>query len=124
MTTTKRKLAAVDEDAMTRAIAMLRQLGGRDREQIDSMLQDRDWATVGRYAAFSCQVDHLHPQPWQRTPCHVGDLEEALREPLGQRSGRREAAELLQKMLLLGLSRFEPDPMAAIKSIEVRPQAK
>ena len=48
----------------------------------------------------------------------VGDLDAALREPLGDPRGEREAAELLQWMLAAGLSKFEPDLLDALDRIE------
>ena len=44
----------------------------------------------------------------------VRDLDAALREPFGGKRGDREAAELLQRMLDAGLSKYEPDPLAAL----------
>jgi hypothetical protein len=42
----------------------------------------------------------------------------ALRLPFGDQRGTREAAELLQKMLKLGLSRYEPSAVDAIAEAE------
>jgi hypothetical protein len=44
----------------------------------------------------------------------IRDLDAALREPFGGKRGDREAAELLQRMLDAGLSKYEPDPLAAL----------
>jgi hypothetical protein len=59
----------------------------------------------------------LHLQPWQLPPCDT-NLDSALREPFGDASGRREAGEVLKRLLALGLSRYEPDPMRAIAQAE------
>jgi hypothetical protein len=52
-------------------------------------------------------------KPWQPPPCRVraGDLE----APPSDVFGCREAAELLQRMLALGISRWHPDPLKAIE---------
>jgi hypothetical protein len=42
----------------------------------------------------------------------------SLREPFTDARGSREAGEVLQRLLKLGLSKFEPDPMAAIDDAE------
>lgn len=55
--------------------------------------------------------------PWQQAPSTI-NLETALREPHGEAHGRREGAELLEKMLALGLSKFEADPVAALARAE------
>ena len=57
--------------------------------------------------------------PWQSAPLWYGNhLETILREPYGDSSGRREAGEILKKLFALGLSKFEPDPLAAIAAAE------
>ena len=59
-------------------------------------------------------VPGLNLQAWQTPPMWVRDLDAALREPFGGKRGDREAAELLQRMLDAGLSKYEPDPLAAL----------
>jgi hypothetical protein len=63
------------------------------------MVADGDWTEVAKFAA-------------------------ALREPFGDQRGAREAGELLSKMLALGISRFDPDPLQAIAEAEKRRAAK
>jgi hypothetical protein len=62
-------------------------------------------------------------QPWQDPPSAI-NLAAALREPFGDQRGAREAGELLSKMLALGISRFDPDPLQAIAEAEKRRAAK
>jgi hypothetical protein len=47
-------------------------------------------------------------------------LNSALREPFGDPRAARESAELLKRLSDTGLSRFEPDPLAAIAEAEQR----
>jgi hypothetical protein len=47
-----------------------------------------------------------------------------LREPFGDPSGRREAGEIIKKLLALGLSKYEPNPLQAIAAAEQRQTAK
>ena len=63
------------------------------------------------FARHSSQSESLQQMSWQIAPLWVGDLDAALREPFGDPRGEREAAELLQRMLAVGLSKFEPDPL-------------
>jgi hypothetical protein len=60
----------------------------------------------------------LHLKPWQPPPCWAEfDDEDNKAGPI---SGRRAAAELLQRMLALGIGRWHPDPLAAIEAAEGR----
>jgi hypothetical protein len=45
-------------------------------------------------------------------------LDDVLREPFGDASGRREAGEVLRRLLDAGLSRFEPNPLQALERAE------
>lgn len=101
---------------MRRAITTLREARDKGvREQVEAMRRSDTFEEVGTFASFSCQSDSLRLQPWQTAPLWVGDLAAALRKPFGDQRGDREAAEILQKLLANGLSRFEPDPLAALE---------
>jgi hypothetical protein len=106
-------MAGNDLAALKLAIKMRRTFSALDAEQIDHMLAREDWFEVARFAAYSCQYRTLKLKPWQPPPCRVraGDLEA---QP-GDVFGCREAAELLQRMLALGISRWHPDPLKAIE---------
>jgi hypothetical protein len=115
-----RKISRVDRDAMKRAIEELRRGGGEDARQIEQKLRDEPWEDVGRFAAYSCQDKNLKLQPWQVPPCWLRtdrDVEAALSMP-HDHSGRREAGELVQRLLAAGLSRDEPDPLGALARVE------
>ncbi len=110
----------VDREAMKRAIEELRREGGEDARQIEQKLRDEPWEDVGRFAAYSCQDKHLQLQPWQVPPCWLRtdrDVEAALSMP-HDHSGRREAGELVQRLLAASLSRYEPDPLTALEAAE------
>ena len=111
----------IDQDAMRRSIKTVRQRDRASADHIDAMMRDDDDASfegAGRFASASCQARALHLKPWQTIPLWVGDIEAALAEPYGDQRGDREAAEILQKLLSLGLSRFEPSPLDAIAAAE------
>lgn len=46
------------------------------------------------------------------------NLEAGLRLPFNSKNRERESAELLKRMLHAGLSRYEPDPAAALARVE------
>lgn len=112
-------LSPVDHEAMTRAIELCCQRGAAKAEQIDDMIAD-DWRQAAVFSAYSCQNHYLHLAPWQDPPCEIHDLDAALRLPFGDPRGRREAAEILKKLLANNLSRYEPDPRNALDQVEAR----
>jgi hypothetical protein len=76
------------------------------------------------HQTFGLGVSPFHSFVRATPPCWITDLATAMREPFGDPRGEREAAELLQKMLAAGLSRFEPDPLAAFDRIEAKKAAR
>jgi hypothetical protein len=110
-------LTAADIDAMTRAIEMCRAEGAGRHRQIDAKLKDEKWARVGRFASYCSQTTTLRLEPWETPPIWIRDIDAALHAPDDARRVR-DAARLLQKMLALGISRYEPSPMKAIERAE------
>jgi hypothetical protein len=112
-------LSAVDREAMTRAITMAKERSRRERErlrdgksQIQHMLETRPWIEVGKFCAYSCQRRSLGLKPWEWAPVSV-----RVDDPNPEHS---EAHKLLKRLLANNLSRFEPDPVAALAAIEAR----
>ena len=102
-----------DRNALVLALKLQRARGKDHAEQLDGMLEDRHWTEVAHFAAYSCQCDALHLKPWEEPPVWAEDDY----DPATDRHpdhGRREAHRLLQQMLALGISRYHPDPLAAI----------
>jgi hypothetical protein len=110
-------MTPTDLAALERALVACRAEGPARAGQLDSMLASDSWERVAKFAAFSVQIDSLGLMPCQKPPCQTR-LETALLEPFGDQRGSREAAEILRKLLVLGLSRFEPDPIGAIADAE------
>ena len=105
-----------DEAAMRLAIEMQIARGGTRRRQIEYMLKSDPWLSVGKFAAYSCQIASLRLEPWELAPVAVDPVNPDAGRADVQRStdGRYEAAALLREMLSLGISRWHPDPKAAI----------
>ena len=117
-------LTQIDRDALERAFEIARQDPAQRRRIDERLATGRSWEDVARSCAHDCQTDALGLMPWQLTPIYYANhLDAVLREPFGDPSGRREAGEVLQRLLRLGLSKFEPDP-AAIAAAEQRQAAK
>ena len=105
-----------DEAAMRLAIEMQIARGGERRRQIEDMLKHDPWESVGKFASYSCQIASLRLEPWELASVAVdADNPDAGRADVQRASdGRYEAAALLREMLSLGISRWHPDPKAAI----------
>jgi hypothetical protein len=115
-TTAEPQLSDIDRQALELAIEMDRKRDRATRQQIDTMLQERPWREVAEFAAYGCQCDALHLKPWQPPPCWA-EIDDQDNEA-GPISGRKAAAELLRRMLALGISHWHPDPLAAIEAAE------
>ena len=123
LTDVEEELSAVDRDALDRAIEICRtRKDPADREQIERKIATEPWREVGEFAAYSCQMDSLHLQPWQSPPCWVDDLVSDIQGAPDGVGGDYEAAKLLQRLLDAGLSRYEPDPVGALKQARRRPR--
>ena len=93
-----------DRAALKLAIEQARNEDEGRAQQIDSMLEDQPWAEVATFAAFCCQTRALNLDPWQEPPCCAGPAKHC--DP--------DARKLLEQMLAAGVSRWHPDPMAAL----------
>jgi hypothetical protein len=116
-------LTAIDRDALERAIQLCRSESPRRAQQIDAQFsRGQSWAEIAKTCAFRLQLDALRCTPWQFPVCHydADDLEWASREPHDNPSGHRAAVELLQRLLAAGLSKYEPDPIAALERAEAK----
>jgi hypothetical protein len=105
------------EAAMQMAIDMLIAKGGTDRQHIESMLKADPWLAVGKFASYACQTESLRLEPWEVAPVEINDPnnpDAGLRDAQRLIDGRYEAAKLLREMISLGISKWHPDPKAAI----------
>jgi hypothetical protein len=114
------RLSPVDREALTRALKMARAESDLERERFDREVAERGWQHAAETAAYHCQDAALKLRPWQTPPCWLctdDDVAAALAMPHDQ-SGYRAAGELVQRLLAAGLSRYEPDPIAALEAAE------
>ncbi|MCK1414833.1 hypothetical protein IVB55_18005 [Bradyrhizobium sp. CW4] len=72
-------------------------------KQIDAKLRKEPWEAVGCYAAFCAQIASLGLQPWESTLVYADSP---------------ESHALLRGMKAAGLSKYEPDPLAALAEFE------
>jgi hypothetical protein len=109
-------LSQVDLNALERAIEFVRARGSpADKLQIEDKLKTEPWLEVARFAVYGAQMRALRLKLWQPAPSDIDDVDAALAAGDDGVMGHYQAAKLLQRMLCAGLSRFEPDPLAALE---------
>lgn len=94
-------------------------------EQIKALMRRDGWPRAAVFAASCCQSDVLDLKPWQIPPCHILNADNpddglGPDQPGPASDGRHQAAQLLRRMLALGVSKYHPDPLAAIEAAEKR----
>jgi hypothetical protein len=105
----------VDRDALVRALAMVRTLDPIIVQAVDAMLKT-SWQQAGEYASYHSQMRSLRLRPWQRPPCDAND---EIDPTEGDRYGNMPGeVGLRRRMITLGLSEFEPNPLEAIERSE------
>jgi hypothetical protein len=102
-------LTTNDLAALEQALKLTRQESAGRAAQIALKLAEDGWWNTACFAAFNCQCSTLHLKPWEHAPCWVDDPDD-YPDP--------EAARLLKRMLKAGVSRYHPDPLAAIEAAE------
>ena len=68
--------------------------------------QRADHLYIAAFAAYHCQIRALKLKPWNAPPCVASEDNPDERD--------KDAQKLLRKMLAAGVSRYAPDPMAAL----------
>ena len=94
----------LDQDALQRCMEIAMRNGRK--QQIESKLQDESWHDVALFACDCAQNQSLALKPWQESPCWADESDPHPKD--------KAAQHLLRQMLRAGVSRYEPDPMAAL----------
>lgn len=110
-------MTETDFEALRRALQQT--LAEPERiEQIRYKLAHEDEVEVAMFCSYHRQIDTLRLDASQDPPCEIDDPDAELRQPNFR--GNHDAARLLKRMLKLGISRYEPDPMTAIEQATKR----
>lgn len=117
MTTPQEPLSELDRQALERAVAIERARSEASRDQIERKLKSEPWLRVAVYCAEHCQEISLHLEPWEYLPPCAVEVNE-VDAPGFEHQGVTKSAALLRRMLAAGVSRFDPDPLAAIEAAE------
>ena len=108
-----------DKDALRRALVAARALDAQTAQAVETNLKTSTWQEAAEYAAYHCQMRVLKLRPWQTPPMISHDEI----DPEGRYGGTEQEVGLRRKMLALGVSIFEPDPLAAIAQAEAEAAA-
>ena len=103
-------LDALDEgnlDALKRCL----EIAKRDRETRE-LMADKPVNEAMEAAAYHCQHSALNLKTWQEPPCVEDEDDPHPRDPGAQK--------LLRELLQAGISRFEPDSLAALQRVKRR----
>ena len=108
-----------DRVALELAIEHARRESPGRAQQLDNMLHHDPWTEVATFAAYCCQCRALGLKSWQYPPCWCIEAE----HEHSQDPDLRQAAKLLREMLELGISKYAPDPLAAIAEAKRKAKA-
>ena len=112
------KLTPIDHDALARAIAWC-----ETYQRSNSIILVKNplprvgspaWFEAARYCASFAQRMTLRLKPWDCWPCETAD--KVSNPP--RYAQRPQEVELRQRMIRLGISIFEPDPLRALAEAE------
>jgi len=92
-------LTEVDLEALRRARALAKGVPQVERH--------KSWYDAAHAAAYHLQLKDLRLKPWQDPPM-FGDIERA----------QPGAAQLLRRLLAVGLSRYEPEPLGKMEALD------
>jgi hypothetical protein len=95
----------LDREALQRAMDIANRNPMRARQRAEK-LTDEPWIDVAEFAAYCVQGEALALKPWQEPPCMADEDDPRARD--------KDAQRLLRRMLKAGLSRYEPNPRAAL----------
>jgi hypothetical protein len=111
---------AVDRAALVLAIELTLQETDQGRvQQVRSMLHDpdRSWDETAHFCSYHQQMNALNLHPWELPPLSIYP-DDADYMKIRGRQVTPEAVTLLKRMLDAGISRYHPDPLAALAAVE------
>jgi len=106
------KTSDKDRLALKRALDTASKADKGRAKQLADKLRNEPWEDVAAFAAYCVQWRALRLKLWELPPCSVEEDDPNPRD--------KAAQALLRRMLAAGLSRYEPDPMAALEAKKLR----
>ena len=90
-----------DRACLDLAVAIVRRHPERWQEFL-GFVRERGWAEASMIASYDAQMRAIRLPPWERPPC------------VASPRGKHRAARLLRRMARRGISRWHPNPLAAL----------
>ena len=119
MTAKQPQLSSADLVALRKALAIMRAAADPcDRQLAETSNPNERWDEVAASCAIVLQERNLGLRPWEIAPGSVHSIEASLEAPENDHRGHRRAARMLQRLLALGLSQWEPDPVRGVSDAE------
>ena len=106
------ELSDADMCGLQDSLTLYRATNQARSDQIDTFLAERPWYGVAVAAVSACQTKSLGLKPWIVSPVYI-DLDDV-------KPGQEVMGRLLARMLAANVSRYSPDPMAALAAVEGR----
>jgi hypothetical protein len=94
-----------DDDALRRSIDYVLEREPSRADQLDYKKRKLPWREIGGLASYIAQKRTLKLDPWVDPP---SELSGSTNAPMDR---------LYRRLISAGLSQFEPDPLAALKSV-------
>ena len=102
-----------DDQALENCIKIIRERQGR-APFVDELEKRKGRRRMGQFCCAILQAEALGLRPGSIVPCNA-----QLRNSYEANPHRRRAYEIAQRLEDAGLSKFEPDPLAALKEFEI-----
>jgi hypothetical protein len=96
----------VDRVALERAMLAASAEPGRAEQLQEKLASGEPWDAVAQFAAHCAQDRALNLRPWETAPALLDEKDDDPRSASG--------VALLREMLRNGVSRYDPDPLAAL----------
>jgi hypothetical protein len=108
-----------DDAALELALAKITGNPSHDHyQQIMDKLRSEPREAVARFAVYCQQMDNLGLKPWEMPPCGIDDADAII--ALGEGHADFKAAQLAKRMEKHGVSKYDPDPLAAVEAAKAK----
>jgi hypothetical protein len=97
-----------DKEALEQCMASAMAESADRKWQLETLIEQSGWEQTAKLACYICQSKSLNLAPWQAPPFR------ATTDPMGSGASLRFAEKLDAK----GISRYHPDPLAALEAAE------
>ena len=108
-----------DRDALDQCIRLVLDEGPDESHVVREYLKENDWWGAASQACYHRQIDHLQLDA-ESPPCWIdeNEIDQIIARGPGNHNNDYSGALLLQKMLALGVSKWQPQPIDAVAAAQ------